>query len=308
MPLLTTILLSIDSINLDASWSLHQDITVEPTPVLLDSIDRFGLLRPPIVKPHLDRYELICGARRLKALYRIQPGTTIGCSLLCDGAHPDDIMMVVAEDQLLDGPLSPIEAARYVALCTQKSKQQDQQELNRITGTTSTTQRKRLLSLLELEQPIRASIHDGEISEKTGRTLGKLPSSERQFLHHLFTRLSLNSNKQRRFLELMQIITTVERCTIADYMTENFADLCSGTSDNIPQQTSHLMQELNERAKPDYSQAKESFLRQVAEKKLPGNCRVTPSPAFENDQVTMEMDFSDFEAFSAAWDRIKKFL
>ena len=47
MPLLTSVLLSIDSICLDASWSLHQDITVEPTLTLLDSIDRFGLLRPP---------------------------------------------------------------------------------------------------------------------------------------------------------------------------------------------------------------------------------------------------------------------
>ena len=308
MPLLTSVLLSIDSICLDASWSLHQDITVEPTLTLLDSIDRFGLLRPPIVRPHLDKYQLICGARRLKALHRLQPGTTIGCSLLGEEVHPNDIMMVVAEDQLLDGPLSPIEAARFVALCTQKCKQLDQQELNRITGTTSTTQRKRLLSLLELEQPILSLIHDGEISEKTGRALGKLPSSERQFLHHLFTRLSLNSNKQRRFLELMQIITTVEQCTIADYIEENFADLCSGTSDNIPQQTTRLMQELNKRTKPDYSQAKESFCRQVAEKKLPENCRITPSPAFESDRVTMEVDFADFEAFSAAWDRIKKFL
>ena len=180
--------------------------------------------------------------------------------------------------------------------------------LSRVTCTTSTTQRNRLLPLLELESIIRASIHCGHISDKTGFHMARMSSTERLFVHELFTSLSLNKNKQRRFLELIQIITVAKGCTIEHFITEHFARLCCSGTDNVPQRTNVLMKRLYEYSHPDSHGATEEFARQVAEKKLPANCRVSPSPSFETDKVTLEVEFTNFSDFSRAWDKIKESL
>ena len=307
MALLTPALVSIESILPGVQWSLHQDISIELDNDLIESIDHLGLLRPPIVRPGQDGYELICGARRLDALRQLRHGPTMPCSVLGDQVQGEDFLLVVAEDQIHTGPLSSIEASRLIALHSQCCTQPNHELLMRATSTSSTTQRNRLHSLLQLEEPIRTSIHHGGISTKTGLSLVSLPSAERLFIYELFTRLSLNANKQRRFLELVQIITAAKGCTIAELITDHFAELCQGHIENIPQKTHQLMKHLYELSHPGISLAKEEFLKQVSEINLPKNCKAIPSPAFEKDRITLEVAFDDFNAFSEACNKIRKY-
>ena len=138
--------------------------------------------------------------------------------------------------------------------------------------------------------------------------MAEMSSAERLFVHTLFTRLSLNKNKQRRFLELVHLITVAEECTIESFISEHFTELCNSPVDNVPQRTNSLMRRLYELSHPDSQAVKEAFLRKVAEKSLPANCRVSPSPSFETDKVTLEVEYRNFSAFSEAWDRIKNSL
>ncbi len=309
MTLLTPALLPCESILQERQWSLHQDISLESDKELLESIEHLGLLRPPIVRLGQDGYELICGVRRLDALRRLKhPAGSIGCSVLSDQAHPEDVLLLVAEDQIQSGPLSPIEAARFINLVNERCKQPNHELLNLAIPAASATQRNRLLSLLRLEEPIRTSIHYAKISIKTGLNLASLPTGERLFIHDLFIRLSLNANKQRRFLELMQIITGVQGCTIDKFISNHFPELCKEPIGNVPQQTTHLLKRLYELSHPGISLAQEDFVKRVAKMNLPRNCRVSPSPAFERDRVTLEVEFDDFKAFSEAWQQMKKLI
>ena len=308
MPLITSELLQIDSIFPGIQWSLHQDTSTEPDQSLLDSIVHLGLLRPPIVKRHHNGYELICGARRLKALKKIGHPCRIACSLIQSNVEREDLLLLVAEDQVQTGPLSPIEAARFIALCNKWCEEPDHRMLDRITSTTSTTQRNRLLSLLQLEKSILASIHHGNISDKTGFLMTKMVGADRLLVNDLFTKLSLNKNKQLRFLELIQIITAAEGCTIEQFIAEHFGELRNRAIDNAPQQSNLLMKRLYELSHPRSHLARETFVRQVAEKNLPANCRVLPSSSFETDKVTLEVEFKDFSAFAKAWNKIKESL
>lgn len=308
MSLLTTSLLSLESIIPEAPWSLHQDISIESDHKLAKSIAHLGMMRPPIVKPVDGCYELICGARRFNAFRKLDRSATIGCAIVDNDASQEELLLLIAEDQMLGGPLSPIEAARFIALFNQWCDQPDSELLRHATSTSSTTQRKRLLSLLQLEEPIRTSIHCGKISTKTGLSMVLQTPDERSFVHDLFVRLSLNSNKQRRFLELAQIITAREGCTIRQFISDRFANLCYGEIDNIPQQTQTLMKQIYEHSHPNISLAREEFLNRVAEMNLPKNCRVSPSKSFEIDRVTLEVDYNDFKAFSKSWSQVKQFV
>jgi len=309
MTLLTPALLPMESILQRGQWSLHQDISNETDDEFIGSVERLGLLRPPIVRLGQDGYELVCGVKRLDALRRLgHPTGSIGCSVLSEQAQAEDILSLIAEDQIQTGPLSPIEAARFINLVNEQLTQPNNELFNLASATTSTTQRNQLLSLLELEEPIRTSIHHGKISIKTGLNFVSLPTAERRFIHDLFIRLSLNGNKQRRFLELMQIITGVEGCTVVKFISNHFPELCREPISNIPQQTTHLMKRLYEHSHPGISLAKEEFVKRVAKMKLPKNCRVSPTPAFEKDSVTLEVEFDDFRTFSEAWQKMKRFV
>ena len=308
MPLLTPSLLTLESIRPEAPWSLHQDISIEPDHKLAKSIAYLGLMRPPIVRQVDGCYELVCGARRINAFRKLDHSSTINCAILDNDASREDLLLLIAKDQMLGGPLSPIEAARFIALFNQWCDQPDSELLRQTTSTSSTTQRKRLVNLLQLEESIRTSIHRGMISTKTGLSMVLQTQDERSFVHDLFIRLSLNSNRQRRFLELAQIITATEGSTIRQFISDHFADLCFGEIDNIPQQTQRLMKQMYERSHPSISQAREEFLNRVAEMNLPKNCRVIPSQAFESDRVTLEVDYNDFKDFSESWSQVKQFV
>ena len=308
MTILSPILLNIDSIIPNPEWSLHQDIPTEPDLSLIESIAYLGLMRPPIVKAHPNGYESICGSRRLRALRKLEYPSPIFCLVIKNDVNWEDLLLLIGEDQIHSSPLSPIEAARFIYLCEKWCKESELHLIDRITSATSITQRGRLLSLLELEEPIRTSIHRGHISDKTGFQMTKLSPSERLFVHDLFIRLSLNGNKQRRFLEFLQILTGTKGCTIEQVITEHFAELCSGPIDNIPQQTNQLMKRLYELSHPKLSGAKEEFRELVAEMNLPAHCMVSPSHSFETDKVSLEVEFRNFDAFSVAWTKIKDHL
>ena len=305
MTLLSPLLLNIDSIIPSPEWSLHQDVSMEPAQGLIESIAHLGILRPPIVKAHRNGYELICGFRRLRALRKLDYSSPIFCLVVKNDVKWEDLLLLVGEDQIHSGPLSGIEAARFISLYEKWCKQPEYHLIDRVTSARSITQRSRLLSLLELEKPIRTSIHHGHISDKTGFFMTKLPQTERKFVHELFIRLSLNANKQRRFVELVEIIIGTSGCTIEQVITEYFSELCSGPIDNIPQQTNLLMKRLYQLSHPESSEAKIAFNKLITELNLPAHCMVSPSNYFETDKVTLEVEFPNIAAFSEAWVKIK---
>ena len=101
--------------------------------------------------------------------------------------------------------------------------------------------------------------------------MAKMSSSERLFVHDLFSRLSLNSNKQRRFLDLVQIKTVAEGHTIEQFISEHFSELLSSAIDNVPQRTNLLFKRLHKLSHPDSHLAKEEFFEKAATKNLPPN-------------------------------------
>lgn len=63
-----------------APWQTRQDYGEAEIGALAESIEREGLLQPPVVRPDPDRpgrYQLICGHRRVEAMHRIAAGRNV---------------------------------------------------------------------------------------------------------------------------------------------------------------------------------------------------------------------------------------
>jgi hypothetical protein len=52
--------------------------------------------------------------------------------------------------------------------------------------------------------------------------------------------------------------------------------------------------------------AEERFYERLKMMNLPAHCRLTHSPYFEQDTVTLEIDFFRFEDFENRWEEIKR--
>ncbi|MEJ2058410.1 MAG: ParB N-terminal domain-containing protein, partial [Desulfofustis sp.] len=221
---------TVDAETLDStySWSPHRDFLIDPDPELAESIDRFGLLRPLVVRENHKGHELICGARRLEALRQCGTMRNIPCYFAGHSASDIEMFRLVVEDQRQSSPLSPIETAYLINLFRRKKLPENTNDLERATKTRSETERHRLISLLELEKPLQRAIHHGSLSVRNGLTMKALARKERIFVFDIFVKLSLNGGKQRRLLELATIISIAQRRSLDEVLARNFPEVCSG--------------------------------------------------------------------------------
>lgn len=298
---------------LDSSrrWSLNQDLPCAPNDALIASIKRFSILRPPVIKPvwtprkSIESYEIICGHRRVAAVKKVPQITQIPCLQIDDSVDINQRLTLIAEEQMLSGPLSPIQTARLITMAAACVPQHNGDLFNQLTGLHSGIKRQQITGLLSLEESIRSAIHEGKCSVQTGLFLQKLTPSDRALLFDIFSKLMLNANKQRRVIDLCRIIAANRQCTIADIFKNDYPEMIDKPLDNTPQKTAFLMKSLYHSSHPLSSRAEETFSEQMKEVKLPKNCRIRHSPSFEQDTVTLEIDYPRFEDFENNWKEIK---
>jgi len=302
--------IALQQIHSNYRWSLHRDLSSVLDPDYIDSIRKFGLLHPPIIRKSLDSYEIICGARRVEAVKRIAEKQYIHCLVLEQTISEVEILLLVTEEQYLHAPLTPIESARLVTLCDQFCAHSERASIliYSKTNTRNEFQRNKIVKLLELEEPIRTNIHTGAIGLRTAFALAEMSQSDRLSLHDIFIKLALNSNKQRRVIDLCSIIATSEQCSISEFLSVTYPEFQQKTIDNVPQSANRLLDDLYKRSHPLSSHVEQQFAEQIKKLHLPQSCSLTHCPAFEQDSVTLGIEFKTVDELTRIWPKIKEHL
>ena len=297
----------VDSIVCEKTWSLHQDLPPELEPDFVASIQRFGILHPPVLR-RLDQsaFEPVCGTRRLRAAVELLDQQSIDCLILPPDTDVADILRLVFEDQ--SGlPLSPIQIGRFRLLCRDHLDGRQAAEIAREAALGSQGQLDRLAGLIELEEELRSALHCGTLSVAAGLELKNLDKKERLLLLELFTKLGLNHNKQRRVIEMGRSVMALENMgSFVELLAEFCPDLAAGAAiDNPPQAANRLLHELGRRSSPMSTDAEQRFATLVAELDLPDNWALKHAKSFEQDSVTLEIRFNDIQEFRDRWETLK---
>lgn len=286
-------------------FTLHKDLTVNLSADFLSSITRYGLFHPPVVMKVGEAYQVICGRRRIQALQTIGNDESVFCRV-ADVSDSVELLATILEDQRLSGPLSAIMSARFLKLTDSLIPKESRDAVMTQLHLGSYGHLQRLLPLLTLEQSIRDSIHNDDISDKVGLILCSLSPEDRLFLCELFLALSLNKNKQKRLLDMCQILIAQRGGTFRDLFHENFRDfLPENITSNRPQTAGNLLRFLYEASHPLSNNAEKIFNERKHELGLPDGCNLSHSPAFEKDRVTLSFDFENFEEMARIWQKIK---
>ncbi|MBM1003847.1 MAG: ParB N-terminal domain-containing protein [Desulfofustis sp. PB-SRB1] len=291
-------------------WSLHQDIDPAFNTPLVDSIGQFGIIHPPIMrKEGEDTFELICGANRMAIAHQLNL-THIVCLEVDVQASPDHLLGLILEDQRRGGDLSVMEKARFHALCDQYLDHKKARAVKARTDIGKKSTHSHYSKLLELELLIRNGLHYGHISERSGFAMSPLATQDRLALAEFFVRFQVGANKQLKFIDTCKIISATRQCSIADIFNdpELISLVAGGQETNIPQTVDRIAKALNARAHPLSVQAKGDFDRYKQSLGLPTHCTITPSQAFENDTVWLNVAFSSRDSLNALWPQLRPLL
>lgn len=289
---------SIDLKNISFSdeWSLHPFISSDASTRLSSSIQRIGLLQPPILwKQSSGQYQLLCGLSRLRAFAITHPEeTSICCLILEEATSPQQILYYILEDQLLSGHLSPMEKAYFFHYCLKHMGVDAAAKSflpilgEKVQIHTINT----LIKLLKLEPELQQSVHNETIGIKTALEMLLLSSTERITLHTLFLNLELGGGKQKRLLALSKDLAFREEKSITALLSESdFRDILCHPEMNQPQKAANLFTIMQKRLFPLSDAAERNFLKKIKKMELPSSCTVSHSQAFETDEVAITLHF-----------------
>ena len=166
---------------------------------LSDSIRQHGILQPLSVRRTGDGYELIAGERRLRAA-RMAGVTDIPCILMQMDDRESEMAAMVENLQRQD--LDFVEEAMGISRMMSRWNMSQEQVARRIGKSQSAVANK--LRLLRHSKQVLDALREGELTERHGRALLKLPTEEEKLaVIGEILRQGMNVARTEKYIEML---------------------------------------------------------------------------------------------------------
>ncbi len=292
----------------------HQYLFAPPQ-VLLDiddltsSIERVGLLHPPILLKKEDTYyQIITGHSRLRAAEKCSNKSSVTCLLPPPDVSATDSFAIALEEICSSRPMTVIEQAIFLqkALENIDEKEVVAKFLPVMGLEPSRYHIKNLLPLLQLEEPLAYALHRGFLSELVARELVALPFTDRLALFETIDLLQLSFSNQKKLTAACRELARRDNSSIIAVLSSpDIESILNHQEANPPQKTSNLMAVLTAKRYPRLTEAEDAFRRFTDSLKLPQNVAISHAPAFEKDTLTLTVSFKDKDTLIRKWEAIK---
>ena len=288
-------------VDFSSSWNLHPWELYTLSGDLASSFSRAGILHPPILLAKDDsRFEIVCGFKRLLFASSICAPQEVSGLILAENTEPRIILDIVLTDQSLARPLSLVEKARFLEICSRYLQPREIVDTfcDRLMVDKRPSTLSALVEILKQHPLLISEAHCGALQDKIVFELLRIPSeTDRVALVKLFQKLGMGDGKQRKFLPLIRDLAFRDRMSIAAYLANSSIEQILEHPDmNNPQKIQHLASFLQHQLNPLATNAEIEFSRDVNSLKIPNNCTIDHSPSFEKDEVTLSITFKNLSA------------
>jgi ParB-like chromosome segregation protein Spo0J len=303
--------LEISSINFtDFSYSITPNGEVPSDDSLLESVSEFGILHPPVVKKvEQDLHVIVTGRKRIAAFRKVfSREKTCTCLVLPDQIPEIDIFSIKLEERLNRRELTPIERAIFLQKISSLVDiiTITEEFLPRVNLPPDPFRYKQSMMLLDLEKPLINAIHQGIIKEETAKMLLSQSADDRLALTEIMLSLQPSASYQKKMVNICEELTGRENQTIAEILGDGeIKEIINHKNANPPQKMKNLMHYLSRKQMPRSSQAEDEFKRFSASMDLPENVTVDHTPYFEDDSVTLSINFPNRESVQKSLKKIK---
>lgn len=307
--LLSFLPINFDHITDSQRWDIHPflqlDFPTDPTQTLKENSI---LLQPPLLYEERDgSYEILSGRRRIRAAREIYSLTECTCLVAPLATPPHTLLSLLFESHRLSSALSPMEMANFFNIGRQylSLKELAHFFLPKAPEKNGIKILREYLQLLSLEKEIQQLVHSLFIAESMALDLLKLNSEDRIGLSRLFWDFQLGGGKQRRLFILLRDICARNSTTFSVFIEQpEITDILHHKEMNNPQKIQRLLSLLQQISAPSHHQEEDAFKSQINRLKLPPSCGVQHAQAFETDEVTLTIRFSNLESLINSWPRI----
>ncbi len=268
---------------------------------LAASIDRIGLLHPPLVVRGKDRLRLISGFRRFAACRALNWRELPVRVPEKEPSLRECALLAVAENAW-SRPLNLIEQARAASLLASFSPDGriDLEEARAAGLRGSGEFLKRIAALCGTPQAVQEAIVDESVCFWTACELADMPAPEAEMLAEVFRRLKTGLNVQREILTRLREIALREGSSIAQVLESPAIRKIWDDRDGDPnQKTRALRSLLRQRRYPFLSAAEDRFRALLRELPAAAGLRLQPPRDFEGTRFSLQLEFeSPQEALS----------
>jgi len=265
---------------------------------LVSSIEKVGLINPPLVRRDQEEIEIVTGYRRIMALKALNRAT-VPCRMVDEERFgPLQCLILNLHDNLCTRKLNDVEKGMVLSRISPWVPRQE------IVG--------RYLPLLEL-RPDEKNLfffleveRDGDTGTKRfiakeGVTwpvvniLSDMDAPARVSLLRGISYLKFNINQQLQFIDYIVDISYIEGTSIPCIVSQvGIAGIPSKTP-NRPQQAKTVLSYLKTRRYPTIMKTEKRFQKTVSDLNLPDGIRIAPPPFFEGDQYRLQIAFREGE-------------
>ncbi len=268
---------------------------------LAASIDRIGLLHPPLVVRGENRLRLISGFRRFAAC-RALNWREVPVRLLEKEPSLRECALLAIADNAWSRPLNLIEQSRAANLLAAFSAggRIDLEEAQAAGLRGSGDFLKRIAALCATPQTVQEAILEESVSFWTACELAGMPAQEAEMLAELFRRLKTGLNVQREILTRLREIALRGGISIAQVLESPELRKIRDDRDGDPnEKTRALRSLLRKRRYPFLSAAEERFRALLQELPVAPGLRLQPPKDFEGTRFLLQLEFeSPQEALS----------
>ena len=278
---------------------------------LRSSIEEIGLTQPVLLRKKHDRYQIICGFRRISIIKQI--GGSDILSMVLDEEEMDDLrlFLISLHENLTARGFNTIEKAialdklvhqfhldsvmvvkKYLPLFNLEV---DEKILNTY------------LSLIQMEEEIKIYILKEGVSRTNIRRISNLSPKDRIALLSLISPLKLGENRLRENLTFLEEITKRDRLTILEILKRpEIQAVLSHQELTPPQKADRMKKALMGLRYPRMRNMEEKFEKKRKELSLPSNLSLNHLPFFEGKGLKVEFQFETVEGYRTMLSALSK--
>ncbi|MDY7035699.1 MAG: ParB N-terminal domain-containing protein [Thermodesulfobacteriota bacterium] len=270
--------------------SFHFDLTA-----LVRSIEHCGLINNPfIILTEGGKAEVVMGYRRILALKSLKI-ESIACFDLSDsGLPPIHLLLLNLSDNLSIREFNDVEKGMILSrLMIHMPKEKVLEEYMPMLKLPSHEETLHFfLSLDGLDQRIKISIAEKEISLKTIKRLLEMDEESRLSVFSLLTEIKFNFNNQLQLIDYIVDISHKEGIEIPGlFIEKSFIKILGEKPLNNPQKVKRVLNFLRARRYPSLIHYEDAFHRKISQLQLPHGVKISHSPFFESPDYTLEIKF-----------------
>ena len=309
MKIITTLLRSINFD--DESYRLSSSQTSSLSIQHAESINRIGILHPPIIKEsNTGMYIIASGRKRLIHAKKQLNQSQCSCLVIPEKYDQIKTWSVILEDMLLHAPLTAIEKAEFFQkiLPIIDIKEVATLFAPMLDLKPHTFQIKQLLPLAQLAEPLKTALQQGTLDLKAALQLASLSFRDSLALFDMINHLHLSVGNQRKFITTIIELSKRNDKNILSQLTTADLQKIIDSSDNIPQKSAHIMRYLSQQLTPQLTQAENNFRNFVNTLKLPEAMNLSHEQSFENESLSLSITFKKKAQFLQFWETQRKSL